>query len=196
MSKSITTKNEADVAYTTQGTQQQGENEGGGIAKLGLNGQIFFAQMINFLVVMIVLWRFVYKPVVRMLDERQKKIEDGVKMAESAQAKMDSVLSEQTRILDKAHQEASLLLDEARQSGEERRTILLSKAKDEVKSLVSAGKEQLRQEHEAMMQEARVQMAQIAVEAARKILEDQVDEKQANKIATKVVETMTSTYEA
>src|ERR1035441_5556345 len=65
-----------------------------GITKItqefGLSGPFLLAQILNFSVVAFLLWRFAFKPVLSMLDERQQKIAAGLKYAEEMKAKLDA----------------------------------------------------------------------------------------------------------
>jgi len=71
----------------------------GPIGAFGLNGKIFVAQLVNFGLVLLVLWRFAYRPIVNMLEARSEKIEKSVKEAEAFQAKVDA---EEKALRDKA----------------------------------------------------------------------------------------------
>jgi F-type H+-transporting ATPase subunit b len=159
-----------------------------GIGTLGINLKIFIAQLINFSIVLLVLWRFAYKPIVKLLEERQKKIENGVAQAEEAQKKLIEIEKERENVLKETREEAMQLVESTRAQVEEKRKLMLEKAKDEVGIVVAHGKEQLKNQKEQMMREAREEIAQIAVEAARKILSESVDEKKAMKLAQEAVD--------
>ncbi len=171
-----------EVAYTTEAS--------GGLGTLGINFKIFLAQLLNFTIVLVVMWKFAYKPIVKLLEERQEKIERGVKQAEDVEKRVQELEHEQKEVIATAKSEAAKILDEARVIAEDRKKDLLAKAKEEVKGVVAQGKVQLETQKEQMIQEAREEIAAIAVEAARKILEDGVDEKKATKLAEGVVDKM------
>ena len=160
----------------------------GGLGTLGINLKIFIAQLVNFTVVLLVLWKFAYKPIVRLLEQRQEKIERGVKQAEEVEKRVQELEQEQKSVITAAKAEASKILEEVRVTAEERKKELLAKAKEEVKSVVEQGKIQLEAQKMQMLVEVREEIAALAVEAARKILEDGVDEKKAMKLATEVID--------
>lgn len=161
-----------------------------GIGMLGINLRIFIAQLINFTVVLLVLWKWAYRPIVKILEERQEKIEKGVKQAEESQRRLLEIEKEHKSIINAANNEVVHLMEDARAAADGRRKVLLDKAKEEVKAVVAQGKLQLIAQKEQMIRDAREEIAQIAVEAARKILAEAVDEKKAMKLATEVVEDM------
>lgn len=162
----------------------------GGIGALGLNLKIFIAQLLNFAVVLLVLWKWAYKPIVKILEERQEKIERGVKQAQEVEQRVQDLERERGEVIAQAKSEAAKVLDDVRTLAEDRKKELLAKAKEEVKSVVVQGKAQLEAQKIQMIVEAREDIAALAVEAARKILADGVDEKEATRLASEVIDEM------
>jgi F-type H+-transporting ATPase subunit b len=162
----------------------------GGLGTLGINLKIFLAQLLNFAIVLVVMWKFAYKPIVKLLEERQEKIVRSVKQADDVEKRVAELEHEQKEVIATAKSEAAKILDEARVSADDRKKELLTKAKEEVKGVVAQGKVQLEAQKTQMIQEAREEIAAIAVEAARKILAEGVDEKKATKLAEGVVDKM------
>lgn len=169
-----------EVASATEAT--------GGLGTLGINLKIFLAQLLNFGIVLLVLWKWAYKPIVKLLEERQEKIEHSVKQADAIEKRVHELESEQKEVIATAKSEAAKILDEARVWADDRKKELLAKAKEQVKGVVAQGKTQLEVQKVQMIQEAREEIAAIAVEAARKILAECVDEKKATKLAEHVID--------
>ena len=171
-----------EVAQATEST--------GGLGALGINLKIFIAQLLNFSIVLLVLWKWAYKPIVKLLEERQEKIERGVKQAQEVEARVQELAVEHKAVIAAAKSESAKMLEEARDRAEDRKKELLAKAKEEVKAVVAQGKMQLEAQKVQMIADAREEIASIAVEAARKILQEGVDEKKATKLAGEVVDRM------
>ncbi len=161
-----------------------------GIGTLGINLKIFIAQLINFTVVLLVLWKWAYTPIVKILEERQEKIEKGVKQADAAQQRLLEIEKEHASMIAQSKNESARMMEETHAHSQERKKIMLEKAKEEVRDVVAQGKEQLHAQKEQMIREAREEIAQIAVSCARKILDEAVDEKKAMKLAQEVVDGM------
>ncbi|PJA45869.1 ATP synthase F0 subunit B [Candidatus Uhrbacteria bacterium CG_4_9_14_3_um_filter_50_9] len=172
-----------EVANATEAT--------GGLGTLGINLKIFIAQLVNFTVVLLVLWKWAYTPIVKLLDERSEKIEKSVKQAEAIDKRVNELAEEQKSIVVQAKGEANKILELARTEAEERKQTLLEKAKADVHHVVAQGKNQLQAEKEQMIIDAREQIALIAVEASRKILSESIDEKKAQALAEGVIDDMT-----
>lgn len=162
----------------------------GGLGTLGINLKIFLAQLFNFAIVLLVLWKWAYKPIVKLLEERQEKIERSVKQADDVEKRVQDLERERHEVMTTAKSEAAKVLEDVRVTGDARKKELLAKAKEEVKGVVAQSKLQLEAQKVQMIAEAREEIAAIAVEAARRILADGVDEKKATKLAERVIDDM------
>ena len=162
----------------------------GGLGMLGINLKIFLAQLLNFLIVLVVMWKWVYTPLVKLLDERSKRIETSMKHAEDIEKRMKEVEIDHKRILAEAQTEAASIMEHAKTQADERKKELLEAAKTEVQKIVTQGKEQLRAEKTAMLRDAKTEFVDIAVAAAENILKKSVDEKSSRKLAEDLVDKM------
>lgn len=180
------------VTSETQTTETQ---EATGIAAVagtfGLRGDIFVAQLVNFLIVMLVLWRFVYKPIIAMLDAREKRIEKSVREAEEITKRLKEADGERSEILHNARVEAQALIEKAIAETEDRKHDMIEAAKREVERVIVRGKDQLATERDQMMIEIRRDIIDIAVRAAAKIALEKMDEKKSQSLAEEVVRKLT-----
>lgn len=145
--------------------------------RLGLNlGSLLFYTF-NFLIVLIVLYAFAYRPMLRALEARRQKIEQGLEDAQAAAEARANAEQEAARILAEAQANAAKILREANARAEQ--------VAEEVRRAAEAEAAQIRQEAAATLEEERnrlladlrVQVANIAVAAAQKLLGEALDEK-------------------
>lgn len=179
-----------EVAETHETVAHESENDNpiNAVAgQFGLNGQIFVSQLINFLIVLIVLWKFVYKPIVRMLDERSEKIEKSMKQAQEIEKRVSDIEKEKDEIMTNAQKQAQEIIEKAYEQGKVRQEEIISAAKREVERVITKGKEQLAEEKTTMLKEARKDIVDIAVKATTRILQDQVDAVKSKSIAEEAV---------
>lgn len=162
----------------------------GGLASLGINLPMFVAQLINFSIVLFVLWKFAYGPLMRLLDDRTKQIEEGVEKSKEIDARMGRIESEHKELIAQAREEALQIVNASQQHAEARKQEMLAETTKEVQALVARGKEQLQAEKAQMIREAKAELVEIAVAATKKILETTVDEKASQKIAADVIQKM------
>lgn len=155
--------------------------------QFGINGQIFVAQLINFLIVLIVLWKFVYKPIIRMLDERTEKIEKSMKQADEIEKRVDLIEKEKEDIVSQAQKQAQEIIEKAHSQGQARQDEIIIAAKREVERIIAKGKDQLNDEKTAMMKELKKEIIDLAMKATTRILKDQVDEVKSKSLAEETV---------
>ncbi len=155
--------------------------------QFGLKGDIFVAQLINFVIVLLVLWKFAYKPIVRMLDERSERIEKSVKSAEGIEKRVEAIEGEREEILNTARTEAQGIAQKAHDDASARQDEMVEAAKREVERVISKGKQSLAEERSAMLRDLRKDVADIATLAAERILKDGIDQTKAQSLAEEVV---------
>lgn len=95
---------------------------------LGIDWKLFIAQVINFIVLLLVLWKFLYGPIVSMLSDRKKKIEQGLKDNEEARAKLEATNAETRKLLTEASLESEKIIKAAKKEMEEETKKKLSEA--------------------------------------------------------------------
>ena len=159
--------------------------------QFGLNGTMFVAQLINFLIVMIILWAFVYKPIMRILEERQEKIEKSVKQADEIEQRVADIEKEREAVIIEARKESQAIAEKAGKDATVRGDEMIAAAKREVERVISKGKIQLSAEKTEMLREMRKDVVDIAMKAAARIVQDSVDEKKSKSLAEEVVRKMT-----
>lgn len=122
--------------------------------QFGINWILLAAQVVNFLIVLYILKRLMYKPIQQMLKNREKTIREGVEQAEQARVSLEKAAEKEKEILKKAHAEAKQLLDETKV---QRAQMLL-----ENEALT-------KKQAEAILKEARSQIAFETAEAERRL---------------------------
>src|SRR3989338_899482 len=158
------------------------------IGRLGLNPMLFVGQLVNFAIVLVVLWLFAYKPLLKLMKERTERIEGGLKQAKEVEERVKALESEREQVLSEARGEAKKVVDEAREAAEKKREALLLHAKSEVEKVVVGGKKQLEEQKIQMRQEMREDVARLVVKAVKMVAGEAVDEKKATAAAVRAVE--------
>jgi len=144
------------------------------LTKLGIDWKLFVAQIINFLVLLVILYKFLYRPILKMLDDREKKIEKSLKQAEEIEKNLFTSQGEKAKIVQEARNEAGKIIAESREMSEKLREDLTNKAKMEAQNMLEQGKKQLASEKEAMFKEIKGEVADMVKTAAEKILKEKM----------------------
>lgn len=175
-------------------TALQHADEGGiaGIATtFGLRGDLFAAQLVNFLIVLVVLWWFAFRPIMRKLEEREKMIAQSVADAKSIDSRMLALEQEREQIIKLAHAEARQVVEKALGDTELRKAEMIEAARREVERVITQGKAQLDEERASMMLQLRKDVVELAVRAATKIVTEGLTEQKSKSLAEEVVRKLT-----
>jgi F-type H+-transporting ATPase subunit b len=149
----------------------------GPIARLGVDWKLLVAQLFNFGVVIFVMWRWVYRPLQKVMDERTAKIEKGLEDAKNAAQARESATTEKEQVIADARLQAKEIIDEAERLSRESRDEQVTKTREEVEAIVKKGKSQLQADKDAMLADARAEVADVVVAAAEKVIAVKIDSK-------------------
>jgi F-type H+-transporting ATPase subunit b len=145
------------------------------LSAFGIDWRLLAAQAVNFAIVIIALWYFLYKPVLAMLAKRQEMIAKGVEDAEKAEKLFASADSEAESRVKAADTEAEKIVALARESAQAEKARLLKEA-DERAAVVAKDAEARAAEATARAQrESEKEVARLSVLAAEKILKEHYD---------------------
>lgn len=144
---------------------------------LGINLPSLLWHTVNFLILLALLWRFLYKPVVRMLDERSDRIKESMQRAEAIKEQLARTHEETQAALESARKEAQAIADQASQIGEQIKAQARKDAQTEADKILVQARQQIEQERRQMMAELRLEMASLVVSAAGKVIGQQLDDR-------------------
>lgn len=157
------------------------------IQALGIDWRILLAQFLNFAILIFVLWRFAYKPIFKFLEERRKKIEDGIKNAEQISQKMIEMKEEERAIVIGAKKEALNLINEAKENAEKRGDEMIKKAQEEALAVISKERDKFNQEKVEIFKEMRNNLSELVVLAVEKVIEEKMSGEKDEEIIRKAL---------
>ncbi len=155
--------------------------------KFGIEPILLVAQIVNFTILLILLRLFLYKPVLKILDERKKKVAHSIKSAEEIEKRLEQSSLEQEKLLDKARAESATLIKEAKEEAKALSEKIAAEAKEQVTQMMTKNKERLELEKEQMMKEVRKDLADIVLSASMKVNKQTIDENSNKKLVESVV---------
>lgn len=151
------------------------------LVKLGIDGKLFIAQLVNFLILFLVLRAFAWKPVVMTLEQRRGKIKQGIANADKAERQLEELEIERQEVLAKARTEALKIVEQAEQKAQGLKEEKLKMAKQEIESQVNDAKEQIMGERAASYNALKQDIAKLITAATGKIVKE-LDEKAHEKL--------------
>lgn len=145
------------------------------LSNLGINGKLLIAQVINFLVLLFVLHRFAYKPVLKMLESRTKKIEKGLQDAEDAHKKLAEISEKEKEILKKASVAAQAVVAKAEEIAKKNKEEIMAEAKSQSDKILKDAEKKIEEEKNKMMAEVKGEIAGLVVAATEKLIAEKVN---------------------
>ncbi len=137
---------------------------------LDIDPGLILWTIITFVILMVLLRKIAWKPILAMIDEREQAIQDSLNRAEEAQAEAEKQLRKYEKQLAEARQEAREILNESRESGEKIRDEIISEAQSQKQKIIEDARKQIEAEREKTVRELRDTVADVALAAASRIL--------------------------
>lgn len=161
----------------THATTGHEEETGGVAASLGINGQLFVFQLLNFAIVAVILWFLILKPLTKKLEERKKiinesldkvqEVETNLMMSQQKfQEKIDEAKVEANKIIEKAYEESNVLSEEMKK-----------KAKKEIELLVDQAKRNIQIEKEEVMDGIKKETVTLIMAVVEKVINEKMTDK-------------------
>ena len=132
------------------------------------------AQAIVMIVFVAICWRYVYPPILSVMQEREKKISDGLEAAKKADDSLEEAQLAFNQELDKAKSEAAELIDKANQRASQIVGDAKNKATDEAEKILTAASKTIENETNKAKQELKSQMSEIIIDTTQKILDQEI----------------------
>ena len=136
-----------------------------------IDWKLLIAQLINFGIVLFVVYRFVLKPLSKTMDQRTKEIEKSLDDAKKIESNLAKIEQEREEKILAARKEAQEIVKRAEKQGEVQGQQMVSEAKKEVQTIVAATREQLAQEKHQIIKEIKSEVSELVVMATKKVLE-------------------------
>jgi len=146
------------------------------LTTLGLNARDFIWHTINFIVLIVLLSRFLYRPIVAMLDERTRRIQESLEAAERARADVAQADRERDELLASARREIQEMMTTAQQVAERIQSEARTTAQQEAQRIVETARQEADAERAQAMAELRREVASLAVAAAERVISRSLDD--------------------
>ncbi len=138
----------------------------------GIDARLIVVQIINFVILVGLLSYFLYKPVLKVLADREEKIKQGIRDAEEAAQAKARALEEKQAVLSKAQQEASEIDARAKAHAESKEAEIVAQAHDKASNIVKDVENKSALLKEQALKESEAEIAKLAILAAEKVLSE------------------------
>lgn len=136
---------------------------------------LIVAQLVNFGIVLLILYRFTYRPILKTLNDRTRKIEKGIRDADAAKKKLEAVAEKEKDVLVAARKEAQEIIARAEKTAEKDAERIVIAAKDQTEKLLLDAQKTIEQEKDKVLGEVKADIAELVVAAAEKIVAEKMN---------------------
>jgi F-type H+-transporting ATPase subunit b len=155
---------------------------------LGISWQGLLGQIINFVLLLVLLYFIGYRPIRKMLDERSKKVKEGIDQAELAKEAAARAEEEVQRRLDEARKDGQLILAQASEMGERLKAEAREEARREAEALIVRARAEIGMERDEAIDRLRQEFADLAILAAEKVIKETLDKERHRRLIQEVLE--------
>ena len=158
------------------------------MTELGINLPSLIAYLVNFAILLGILYLLAYKPIIRLLDQRADRIRESLAAADQARQEATSAREAIDEQINEARREGQRLLDQAREAAERFRTEEMDRARSDAEAFVERAHSDIQRERDAAIQEVRANFADLAITAAERVIRRSLDRQTHQELISQVLE--------
>jgi F-type H+-transporting ATPase subunit b len=159
---------------------------------LGINLPTLIAQIINFAILLGLMYLVAYKPITRMLDERSRKVKESMEQTELIKQQAERAEEEVKKQIEAAGREGQEIIARAVRSGEDVRQKAQQEARQDVESIIARAGVEIQRERDGAIGELRKEFADLTILAAGKVIDRSLDKEAHRQLIDKVLKESTT----
>lgn len=160
--------------------------------QLGIEPKLLLAQLVNFAIIVVVLNKLLYKPILEMIEKRKKEISEGMTAAERMRAEEERFKEKQEKAFAKAREDAMAIIEDAKKQAKEVEKELVANAHVEAQLIITRAKSEVTQIHETAQVALRKEAVELATRMAKRLLESVLTAKEQHAFIAKRVKDLES----
>jgi F-type H+-transporting ATPase subunit b len=153
--------------------------------QLGIDTSLLLAQIVNFSIIMFVLTKLLYKPILGMLEKRRKEIEAGLSLTEKMRLEEEKMKEKKDKMTEGARKDARRLLEEAKKEAQEQEKRIVSEAHVQAAAIIEKGKAEVERQQEQMRKDLEKEAVDLAVAMARQLTKSILSARDQHKLISK-----------
>lgn len=135
-------------------------------------------QTVVFVILLLVLAKFAWKPILNIVQEREDSINESLESAEKARLEMENLKANNEKLLKEAREERDAMIKEARQIKEGMIADAATEAEEKANAMIARAQESIKAEKQSAMAEIKAQVANLSIEIAEKVVQKELDNKE------------------
>ena len=154
----------------------------GGFASLGINLSLLVVFIVNFIILLVLLRLFLYKPVMKVLDERAERTKEAMELAEATKQEFEQAKGEVQKQIEKGRQEGQAIIAQALQTGERLKEESRAEATKQAQVIIDRTRSELEAERDKIVGDLRREFVNISIAAAEKVIKETLDREKHRKL--------------
>ncbi|HBU10315.1 MAG: F0F1 ATP synthase subunit B, F-type H+-transporting ATPase subunit b [Parcubacteria group bacterium GW2011_GWC1_36_108] len=157
------------------------------ISTFHIDIKLIIAQLVNFAIVLFVLKRYAYGPMMKLMNERSEKIEKGIADAEESQKRLAEITQKEKEVLVEARKTAQEIVAKAEAVAVKNKEEIVVEAKAQAEKILADSAKKIELEKNQMMQEVKGQIAELVVAATRKLIDEKMTSEKDTDLIAKAI---------
>lgn len=149
---------------------------------LEINPGLILWTIISFTVLVFVLGKFAWKPILKALEERESKIQNALDQADRARAEAAELMKQNEQNMARAEQEYQKMIRESKEMAEKLKEEIVGKARQQAQHELQRANEEIQRNVDVAKQQLRTEVADLAIKVAEKILDESLDGQKQKKM--------------
>lgn len=166
-------------------------SEGGNGGLLDVNPGLMIWTVVTFIVLLLILKKVAWKPILAALDKRENDIKEALEQAEKAKEEAKQILAANQANLAKAEEESKKIIEQSRAYAETLKEQMIADSKEAAKKIVDDASSEIQRKKDSAFEELKGQIAEIAVGAAEKIIKESLDAQKSKHVIDKYLNEVT-----
>lgn len=159
---------------------------------LGISLPTLLAQIVNFVILLVLMYLVAYRPIMRMFDERSRKIKESMEKTEFINEQATRAEEEAEKRINAAGKEGQEMVARAMRTGEEMRQQSQQEARQDAETLINRARTEIQRERDDAIDELRKEFADLAIKAAEKVIDRSLDKEAHRQLIDKVLKESTT----
>jgi len=157
---------------------------------LKVNPGLIFYTVVTFLLLLYILKKLAWKPILGALEEREKRIQESLESAEKARRESEELLQKQHDMLESARKEAQQILDQSRKAAEATRQEILANARAEAEQMLERAKREIVLSRDKAIEEIRNLAVDLSIAAASKVIRKTLSREEHRRLVEEAIQEM------
>lgn len=153
----------------------------------GIQPTLLIAQIVNFLIILFVLKKFFYKPIIKVLEDRKKRIEESLANADLIEQRLTETDEKITQILEEARNKAQEIITNARSESERIMEQAQNESKKTLEETLLAAKEQIETERQAMEKKLEKETLSLVERVVRRLLTRNLNQRERQDLTSRSI---------